>query len=145
MSKRTPTRPHLFKAYYNWCVENNGRTYIIILSHYPGVVLPPHVKQSEFTKLCIRPDAIVGYQEEEYGISFTTRFNGTSTNVYVPYGAIQALTDSVLEVDIHFVPEESYLEELKCQRMNILNQIEDDATIEASRPPKGKPYLTLVK
>ena len=29
--------------------------------------------------------------------------------------------------------------------MNILNQIEDDATIEASRPPKGKPYLTLVK
>lgn len=146
----TPMRPHLFKAYYNWCMENAGNTYIIVLSHFPGVNLPPHVKKSEFTRLCIRPEALVNYNEDEYGVSFSTRFNGIHTPVYIPYGAIQAISDTVMQIDVHFPPEEVYWNEFKRGQMNILNQIDEiDSSIEhdapATRPSRGKPNLTLVK
>lgn len=143
----TPIRPHLFKAYYNWCVENGGNTYLLVLSHYPGVNLPPQVKRSEFTKLCIRPEAIVNYNEDEFGISFSTRFSGVHTPVYIPYGAMQAITDPNLQVDIHFTPEEVYWNELKRGQMNVLNQIDDIDTTEPPPRPRqsGKPHLTLVK
>lgn len=87
----TDFRPHMVNAMYNWLSENRFTPYITVNAHHPEVIVPKaFVKDSEIT-LNISIAATQSLQLMGNSIRFTARFQGKSTPVCVPYGALKRI------------------------------------------------------
>lgn len=86
-----PLRPYLYNAYYNWIIDNDNTPYLLVNTEYPDVDVP-----SEFVKdgkiiLNISPRSIGQYIVAEEYISFGARFQGMLRDIYIPFGAMEAI------------------------------------------------------
>lgn len=147
MTDITPMRPYLFKAFYDWCVDNQLNPHINIQTDYPGVDIPAQFMSQPKLTLCIRPDAILHYFQDEIGISFNTRFNTVPTQIYVPFGAINEIFSKTIGTLLPFAPEPCYVQEYITGKAPLVatNQPVVTPVDAPPRPPRNKPTLTLVK
>ena len=83
------SRPYLIRALYEWIVDNNCTPHILVDAFQEGVIVPQdHVNQDGQVVLNISPNAIKDYSISDQGLSFSARFGGVPTDIYVTCSAI---------------------------------------------------------
>ena len=142
----TPMRPYLFKAFYEWCVDNQLNPYINVQTNYPGLRIPEQFFDQPKLALCIRPDAVVNWFMDDVGISFTTRFNKVPHQVFIPFGALTEIYSKVIGTILPFAPEPCYVDEFVRGHAPALPGSKATDPVKPATPlVRGKPHLTLVK
>ena len=139
----TPLRPHLFAGFYTWLVENDMNPHITVQTDFPGVMIPDAYYATEKLTLCIRPDAVVNYHQDDDGISFGCRFNAVARQVYVPMGSILSIFSKTHGSIMPFEPEPLYIQQYLSAKTPANTGIETPIT--PTTRVRGKHVLTLVK
>ncbi|QGM80635.1 ClpXP protease specificity-enhancing factor [Otariodibacter oris] len=113
-----PLRPYLYHAYYNWLVDNDHTPYLLVNADYPDVDVPTEFVREGKIILNVSPRSIGQYNVTDEFISFNARFQGMLRDIYVPFGAAEAIYaqetgDGVMFQAEPFYSEENYLARAK--------------------------------
>jgi stringent starvation protein B len=85
----TSSRPYLIRALYEWIVDNEFTPHIAVDAHVSNVQVPQqYVNKDGQIVLNIAPHAVVGLEMGNKAVSFSARFGGIPTQIYVPCQAI---------------------------------------------------------
>ena len=83
------SRPYLIRALYEWIVDNDCTPYILVDALHEGVMVPQdYVNQEGQVVLNVSPNAVKDYAIDNTGLSFSARFGGVPTDIYVTCSAI---------------------------------------------------------
>ncbi len=138
----TSNRSYLIRAYFDWIVDNACTPYLSVNALAEGVDVPQSYVSEGQIVLNIAPRAVTNFAISDQGISFSGRFGGVPTDVYVPVHAVMGI----------------YAQE---NGQGMVFQMEDTPPTspapskppskagrskgEPSRPSGGKPGLRIVK
>ncbi|QLB14765.1 ClpXP protease specificity-enhancing factor [Mannheimia granulomatis] len=106
-----PLRPYLYNAYYNWIIDNDNTPYLLVNTEYPDVDVPTEFIKDGKIILNISPRSIGQYIVAEEYISFGARFQGMLRDIYIPFGAIEAIYAQETGDGVMFQDEEYYVKE----------------------------------
>ncbi|MES2142397.1 MAG: ClpXP protease specificity-enhancing factor [Pseudomonadota bacterium] len=84
-------RSYLFRAFYDWIVDNNLTPYILIDAELPHVEVPEQYVQNGKITLNISPNAVLNLKRDNKSIQFEASFNGQSMLIYAPIKAVLAI------------------------------------------------------
>ena len=85
------SRPYLMRAMYEWIVDNNLTPYLLVSADEPDVQVPvEHVNNGKII-LNVDPNAVQNLNMSGTEISFSARFGGKPTEVFVPVSAALAI------------------------------------------------------
>ena len=84
----TSTKPYMIRAIYEWCVDNGLTPHLMVAVDANTRVPMGYVKNGEIV-LNINYSATKGLQLENEAISFSARFNGVSSIVFVRVAAVR--------------------------------------------------------
>ncbi len=134
-----PLRPYLYHAYYNWILDNDHTPYLLVNADYPDTDVPREFVREGKIILNIALRSIGQYVVNDETIRFSARFQGMLRDIYVPFGAVEALYaqesgDGVMFQEEAYYNQENYLAE---------RARADDAP--AAVPKKKIGHLKLVK
>jgi len=138
----TPTKPYMIRALYEWCLDNGLTPHLMVKVDGDTRVPMGYVKDGEIV-LNINFSATKGLQMENDAITFSARFGGVSSNIYIPMRAVRGIFARENGQGMFFEPE--------AQAEAPQSAGEPQATNEAgsgeppSPPPKGRPSLKVVK
>ncbi len=127
----------MIRAVYEWLVDNGMTPHILVLAAVSGVDVPQqHVHEGRIV-LNMAPAAVHGLHMDNVAVTFSARFGGRPTSIYVPVEAVLAIYARENGQGMFF-EEESPLE---------------PSPLEPSPPPpptppeheKSKPALRIVK
>lgn len=133
-----PLRPYLYHAYYSWIIDNNQTPYLLVDATYPNVDVPQEFVREGKIILNIAPRSIGQYVVDEEAIRFNARFQGMLRDVYIPFGAAEAVYAQESGDGVMFQEEAFYHADDYLSRQQ--QQIEPLQT-----PTKRKTHLKLVK
>ena len=102
----TSNRPYLIRAFFDWIVDNQCTPYISVNALADGVVVPPGYVSEGQIVLNIAPRAVLGFEFVDEGISFSGRFGGIPTDVYVPFNAVMGIYAQENGQGMVFQPED---------------------------------------
>lgn len=91
MAGMTSFKPFLFRAYYDWLVENEITPHLMVDTSVGHVKVPEAYIRNNQIVLTLAPRAVDSFSIEKQGISFKSRFGGVSEDVYIPYRAMKEL------------------------------------------------------
>lgn len=106
--KLLPRRPYLFRAFYDWILDNELTPLIVVDATKPAVVVPLEYIQDGKIILNIAPHSVGQYAMDNEGIAFNARFNGALRQISVPMAAIEAIYARENSEGIGFAPEPHY-------------------------------------
>ena len=87
----TSNKPYLFRAIYDWILDNEGTPYLLVDALQANVQVPQeHVKDGQII-LNASPNAIQGWVSDNQAISFSARFSGRAQQIYIPMNALLAV------------------------------------------------------
>ncbi len=132
-----PLRPYLYKAYYDWIVDNNTRPYLMVNALYPNVDVPMEFVNEGRIVLNLSPLSIGNYEVDDEGIRFNARFQGMLRDIYIPFGAVEALFAQENSQGVMFEEEDYYSEKEYLARIN--------QTTETKEPKKKKAQFSIVE
>lgn len=137
-----PLRPYLYHTYYNWITDSDCTPYLLVNTSYPDVDVPVEYVREGKIILNISPRSIGQYTVDNEAIQFSARFNGMLRDIYIPFGAIEALYaqesgDGVMFQEEEFYSEQSYLSRCKTE--------EKPQNIDPKPVKKKSGHLKLVK
>ncbi|CUU51964.1 putative ClpXP protease specificity-enhancing factor [Actinobacillus pleuropneumoniae] len=136
-----PLRPYLYHAYYNWILDNDNTPYLLVNAEYPDVDVPVEFVRDGKIILNIAPRSIGQYVINDESISFNARFQGMLRDIYIPFGATEAIYAQETGDGIMFQDEAYYSEQAYSERVN--QQVDRE---ESKPKAKKKPtHLKLVK
>ncbi|NOX08124.1 MAG: ClpXP protease specificity-enhancing factor [Gammaproteobacteria bacterium] len=128
----TSSRPYLIRALYEWIMDNEYTPYILVNTGVDGVEVPSaHIKDEQLT-LNINPLAVQNLSMGNEFISFSARFSGKTTDIFLPIASILAVYAQENGKGMVFSIEENE------------NPVPPEPGPDASKKP-GKPQLTVVK
>ena len=85
----TSSRPYLIRALYEWIVDNGCTPHIVVNAMAKGVEVPQqYVNKDGQIVLNIAPRAVSALEMSNKAISFSARFGGIPTNIFVPCYAV---------------------------------------------------------
>lgn len=87
----TSTRPYLFRAFYDWIVDNNTTPYVVIDSEVPNVKVPQQYIEDGKIVLNISISATEDLKINNYGIEFNASFSGLVYHITAPMAAVLAI------------------------------------------------------
>jgi len=126
----TPTRPYLLRAFYEWIVDNELTPQILVDADMENVDVPLEFVEEGKIILNISMNATQGLEITNEAVSFTARFSGKPTSIYLPIEAVLAIYARENGQGTAFQPEEEHTDPP-------VNQAIDDT-------PKRPDYLRLV-
>lgn len=88
MAKMTSNRPYLLQAFYDWIVDNNCTPYLVVDAYVDGVNVPQRYVSDGQIVLNVAPRAVTAFHMDRETISFSTRFGGLPTDIYIPVVAV---------------------------------------------------------
>lgn len=91
MSPTIPLRPFLFRAVYDWALENGFTPHIVVDATQPDVQVPASFVRDGRITLNIHPQAVAAFRFDHDSVSFSARFNAAAFNVSVPMRAVTAV------------------------------------------------------
>lgn len=136
-----PLRPYLYHAYYNWILDNDNTPYLLVNTDYPDVDVPTEFVRDGKIILNIAPRSIGQYVVNDEAISFSARFQGMLRNLYIPFGAAEALYAQETGDGIMFQDEPYYSEQAYLERSAESTNEEPKAKVVKKKPS----HLKLVK
>ncbi|MDR2876598.1 MAG: ClpXP protease specificity-enhancing factor [Chromatiales bacterium] len=87
----TSSRPYLFRAIYDWIIDNGLTPYVLVNAEAPGAHVPEqHIEDGRIV-LNISPRAVTGWHQDHEWLSFSARFSGVSREVSIPMHAVLAI------------------------------------------------------
>lgn len=98
-------RPYLFRAVYDWLLDNHWTPYLLVDAEYPEVEVPLSFVQNGKIVLNLSPAAIHDYCIDDTTIAFSARFSGRSQKITVPFAAAIALYARENGMGLVFPPE----------------------------------------
>ena len=84
-------KPYLFRAIYEWLLDNDATPYILVDAGSPDVQVPAEHIQNGQIVLNASPSAIRNWAVDNEALSFDARFSGKSRQIYVPMNSILAI------------------------------------------------------
>jgi len=90
MSKLTPTKPYLVRALHEWCTDNGLTPHLLVAVDAQTRVPVAYVKDGEIV-LNVNYSATKDLQLGNDAITFSARFNGAATNLYIPMTSVRGL------------------------------------------------------
>lgn len=133
------TKPYMVRALYEWCVDNGYTPHLMVAVDAGTRVPMGYVKDGEIV-LNINYSATKDLLMENDAISFSARFNGVSTEIFIPMRAVRGIFARENGQGLFFETEQ--------QESSASSEVEAD-TSEADQtpppPPKGRPSLKVVK
>ena len=147
----TSNQPYLFRAIYDWIIDNGATPYIVVDAMGELVRVPQQSIQNGQIVLNIAPRAVTNYMADEDAVSFSARFSGVSEHIYIPMQNILALYAAengqgmVFSHDHETAPdtEDSLDQEAT---LEVVPDATDDNSAEKSKPTKdGKSHLKVIK
>lgn len=90
MSELTSTKPYLIRALHEWCTDNGLTPHLLVAVNSETRVPMAYVKDGEIVlnvNYSATKDLLIGNE----AITFSARFNGVATNLYIPMSAVQGL------------------------------------------------------
>jgi len=123
----TSNRPYILRALHEWIIDNGMTPYVLVNAGVAGVEVPEEYVQDGRVVLNISPGAVRDLDLDNEFVSFSARFGGTPTQVFLPVQAILAVYAKENGKGMIF-PEEAAAEEDKEEQ-------------EESR----KPFLKVIK
>lgn len=85
----TSSKPYFIRALYEWIVDNQCTPYLTVDAHSPQVMVPMQYVNKEGTiVLNMAPRAIEKLHISNEVITFSARFGGVSTDLYIPSYAV---------------------------------------------------------
>ena len=87
----TSNQPYLFRAIYDWIVDNGATPYVLVDATGEHVKVPPQSIQNGQIVLNIAPRAVINYHADETAVTFSARFSGVAQNIYIPIEHIHAI------------------------------------------------------
>lgn len=87
----TSNQPYLFRAIYDWIVDNGATPYVLVDATGAHVKVPQESIQNGQIVLNIAPQAVTNYQVDESALSFSARFSGVAQQIYIPIQYILAI------------------------------------------------------
>ncbi len=91
MERLSSLKPFLFKAYYEWLLDNDITPHLLIDATIPKVRVPMEYVKNGNIILSLSPSAIADFETLPRGISFKARFKGKAEDIFVPYIAMDQL------------------------------------------------------
>jgi len=87
--RMTSSRPYMIRSLYEWIVDNSCTPYILVDSMVTGVMVPQeHINKDGQIVLNVAPSAVQGLDLGAEALSFSARFGGIPTDLYVPCSAV---------------------------------------------------------
>lgn len=90
MSEPTSTKPYLIRALHEWCSDNGLTPHLLVSVNAYTQVPMTYVKDGEIV-LNLNYSATKGLLIDNDAITFSARFNGVSTDLYIPMNAVRGL------------------------------------------------------
>ncbi|MFT6916437.1 MAG: stringent starvation protein B [Motiliproteus sp.] len=87
----TPSRPYLIRALHEWIMDNQQTPYVVVDVAIEGVDVPQEFVSDGQIVLNISLSAVQQLSMDNDAVSFSARFGGVPTNVYVPAVAVMAI------------------------------------------------------
>lgn len=87
----TSSRPYLFRAFYDWIVDNEQTPHVLVDAEQVGVEVPRAFIDDGQIVLNIAPHACGDFNASNTAISFNARFQGKIENLYIPFAAVKAI------------------------------------------------------
>lgn len=91
ISTMTARRPYLFRAMYDWILDNELTPYIVVDTTVYGVLVPTEYIQGNQIVLNIAPQSVGQYAVNNEQLEFNARFGGNPHHIVVPMAAIEAI------------------------------------------------------
>ncbi len=86
-----PLKPYLFRAVFEWAVDNGFTPHLVVDARQPGVQVPARYVENGRIVLNVHPRAVQGYAQDDEGLRFAARFGGVSYHIEVPMTAVLAI------------------------------------------------------
>lgn len=87
----TARRPYLFRAMYDWILDNELTPYVVVNTTVYGVLVPTEYIQDNQIVLNIAPQSVGQYLINNEQLEFNARFGGNPHHIVVPMAAIEAI------------------------------------------------------
>ncbi len=87
----TSSRPYLVRAMYQWIADNGMTPHLLADASVEGIQIPAEHIQNGKIILNIAPMAITGLVLGDNEITFSARFSGKSSGIYIPIDAVLAI------------------------------------------------------
>lgn len=87
----TSTRPYLIRAMHEWIVDNGMTPHLLVNSDNDQVVVPRQYEQEGKIVLNISPTATQDLEINNEAVSFSARFDGDATSVFIPIEYVLAI------------------------------------------------------
>lgn len=104
----SPRRPYLFKAIYEWIVDNGLTPHIVVNTTISGVFVPSEYIHDNQIVLNIAPHSVGQYLVGNEQLEFNARFGGNPYHIVVPMAAIEAVYARENGAGIAFEAEPQY-------------------------------------
>lgn len=148
MSEFTSTKPYMIRAMHEWCVDNGLTPHLLVAVDAHTRVPMAYVKDGEIV-LNINYSATKNLQIGNDAVTFSARFGGVSSDLYVPMRAVKGVfarengqgmffQAETAEEDAESEAALSHEELPKSENNEGKDKKEGD-------PTKKKPFLKLVK
>ena len=140
-------QPYLFRAIYDWIIDNGATPYILVNADSPDVHVPAQSVKDGQIVLNIAPRAVSAYQADNEAVSFTARFSGVPEKIYVPMTDILAIYAAENAQGMVFSQESIEDQPLEDNTSAAdLSDINTEPQPEPEPPkPGGKPFLKVIK
>lgn len=137
--KFTANKPYLFRATFEWLLDNNATPYLLVDTSKQQVEVPQqHIKDKQIV-LNASPSAVQNWHVDNDAISFSARFSGVAQNIYIPMDALLAVYDQSTGRGMAFPDNESV------DDISFDEKIDDLNDVEAAEPVKLKNKVTHLK
>lgn len=107
-NQMTARRPYLFRAFYDWIVDNELTPYIVVNASVFGVLVPQEFVKDNQIVLNIAPHSVAQYMATNEKIEFNARFSGVPQHIVVPMSAVEAIYARENGVGMGFEDEPEY-------------------------------------
>lgn len=90
MAELTSTKPYLVRALHEWCTDNGLTPHLLVAVNAQTRVPMAYVKDGEIVlnlNYSATKDLLMGNES----ITFSARFNGAATNLYIPMSAVRGV------------------------------------------------------
>lgn len=137
----TSLYPHLFKAFYDWLIENDINLKILVDTSNPQVVVPSSYIVDNHIVLSVYHLYISKLEIGKESISFYTRFKGKSEYIVVPY---DAMVDFIFSENNMAIPIQGMINMFKANLLmeGFIDEDEDELDGEET-PNKAKSAISF--
>lgn len=144
-----PKKPYLFRAMYDWILDNQLTPHILVDTTFPAVQVPPGYVEDDKITLNLAPRAVTGFAMNNEALEFKASFGGRLLHLYIPMESIIVIYAKENNHCLVFGPRE--VNKAIIVSMNEEPE-EDDSGGSAGgggdqtpTRPKGPPKLSIVK